>query len=168
MAPTHMLGNVTLGNAGDTGFEHFIEHQFRIQQIQAAAPKNGQCAVRRHLFDGLLVIEIISKLSCVWIGFILARRQLALKVAGIPQPFPHGIQQHGIFGPLFAQNIAYTIENGSGGTEVRVALGAFAHQVGGRCGVGVEGGVSKELCGKWEQASLDGHLPFRPAPWFVR
>ena len=89
----------------------FIQHQLRIQPLQRAPAKDGQRAMAGHRAQGLGIVEVVAELGCVGEVAVLAIHQLALKQALGPQPLTQLANQHGIFGPAFAEQVAHAVQH---------------------------------------------------------
>ena len=90
--------------------------QRQLQHAFVAAAEHRQRAVRRHLRNRFVMIEIVAELGAF---FFLALDDFGHQMGVFPQVVAHLGQQRGVFGEALHQDIARAVE---GGFDVRHAL----------------------------------------------
>ena len=167
VAPAQVQSNMAFGQAHLPRNRLLGLHQLGIQNLQAAAPKNGQRPVRRNAANGLFVIKIITELGHFGLLLILACHQAGAQQAIGPKPFAQLLHQRRILSPALGQNVAHAIEHGLGGRKIRAWLAIVKHRgrlaIGLGVFVGIERGVGQQLVGQRLNAELFGNLAFGAA-----
>ena len=150
--------------AGDHSFAGMgdaraLDGQRQGQDPLVASPQHGQRPVRWGLGDGLLMFKVVFKLGAL---LLLSCQHSCLQLAVLPQVGSQLVEQGGIFGEAFHQDIAGAIQRGFGigYLLLRIDKGGcfvFWRQL----------GMTEQPIGQRLQPCLDGDLPLGAAFWLV-
>ncbi len=157
MPPAEVQSNLAFGQAGFAGFRLNWKNQFSVEHFQRTATEHSQGAVGWHAANGFVVIKVVAKLRHVGVVFVFACSDFATEQAFGPQPFAQVLNQCGVFGPTFAQQVAHTIQNGGDSGEVGPFNLACGQDERFGFHIGVERGVGKQFVGQRLQACFFGN-----------
>ena len=93
MAPAQVQGDLAFSDAGLAGFWLDRQHQFGVEHFQRTATEHGQCPVRRHTANRLVVFKVIAEFGHISVVLVFAGGQLAFEQALVPQPFAQGLHE---------------------------------------------------------------------------
>ena len=167
VAPAQMNRDATFGHRRSAGDDFLVEHQLGVQPFVGAATKNRQRAVAGHGAYGFGVVEVVAELGGIGVVAVLAFHQLALQLGLGPQPGAQLADQHRVFGPAFAEQVAHAVEHGVSVGETGGGQGGLSAFICIRegCGLGgrVQRGVGKQLVGQRFQTGFAGDHAFGAA-----
>ena len=125
--------------------------QRQVEDPLVAAAQHGQHPVGGGLVQGLVVLEVVLELG----PFLLLACHHASPQGGVlPQVVPQLLQQIGLLGEAFHQDIAGAVEGGLAVGDAVVTV-----EKGGCCLLGILHRIGEQQVGQRLQPSFDGHLP---------
>ena len=124
--------------------------EIEVEKTLVAAAQNGERAMRRHVLDALVEVEIVGELGALF-GLVLG--DLGREYALAPFPFAQGTDQGRLLGHALDQDMAGAVERG-----FHIADAFFRIDEFGRFGIGQQGGVLENGVGERLETGLAGDL----------